>query len=292
MLYAAQRTLAGTDAVLSWQALDGNGLARNPGTVTVSVASSAGTALVADQSTSGTGVDPRTYTLAASLIPSPERLTATWKVSGTTVATTNIDVVGGYIASLARIFARFPGLADASKWPIAQVIEARNATEDEFEQACGVAFVPRFEVEVLEGNCDDELLLGRQELRSVTWANYRYEGSTTPVAFTSEQLASIERSGVGKAELTDGTYWPDAIVTLGYVHGHDTPPADLVDAFLIRVNDVLTRQLSSISARATQTVMDGMTTNLAVPGWGSNLTGIPDVDVVLKRYDRRVPGIA
>lgn len=292
MLYSAQRTLAGTDAVLSWQALDGDGDRRDPTTVTVTVTNSAGSSLTAG-SVSGTGSAPRTATVTGAQIPSPDRLTAVWKVSGVTVATTIVDVVGGYIASLAQIKERYPGLADESKWPSAAVIAARNATEDEFTSACGVAFTPRFSVDVLEGHGGDCLILDHQELRSVSWATYRTEGGTTTTAFTAGDIASIDRNGAGIAELTNGSYWPsESVITIGYVHGYEHPPSDVVDAFLVRVNDVLTRQRSSINARATQTVMEGMTTNLAVPGWGANLTGLPDVDVVLKRYDRRIPGIA
>lgn len=294
MPYADQRTLAGTDAVLSWQALDGNGIDRDPGTVTVSVASSNGTALVTNQATTGTGANPRIYTLAASLIPTPERLTATWMVSGTAVATTTCEVVGGYIASLSAIFGRFPGLAEPSKWPRSQVIEARNGTEDEFHNACAVAFVPRFATATLRGSGHRRLIVPHQELRQVAWATYRTDGSTTEIAFTSQQLASIEASGTGLADFTDSSYWPhDATISIGYSHGYDAAPADVVDAFMIRLNDVLSRRNSSLPSRAiTMSSPDGVSTSLAVPGWGTNLTGIPDVDTVLKRYNRSIPGLA
>lgn len=293
MLYADQRTLKGAAASLSWQPLDGDGVATDPGSVTVSVSRSDGTALVTDAATAGTGDNARTYSLAATHTAQLDRLTAVWKASGTTVATTYVDVVGGFIASIAQLLARYPGYDQAGTISTADLVAARNQVEDEFEACCGVAFVPRFTVDLLEGSGGDCLVLKRQELRSVTWATYRYEGTTTDTAFTSGALASIQRSGPGIAEFTDSTYWPcESSILVGYEHGYDRPPGDVVEAFLIRVHDVITRRNSSVAMRATQMVSDGVTTNLAVPGWGSNMTGIPDVDTVLKRYDRRVPGIA
>ena len=82
-------------------------------------------------------------------------------------------------------------------------------------------------------------------------------------------------------------------IVIEYLHGYDRPPADVLEAFYLRVRDILNRQHRGVPDRATTFTSEvGGTYSLLVAGRNGSITGIPDVDVVLRRYSRRTPGIA
>jgi hypothetical protein len=78
-----------------------------------------------------------------------------------------------------------------------------------------------------------------------------------------------------------------------YEHGLDRPSGEAVDAFHTRVRDVLNRANRGLADRTTTYTSEvGGTYSLAVAGRNGSLTGIPDVDVVLKGLMRATPGVA
>lgn len=285
-----QRILRSVAATLSWQPVDADGTAATPaGTVTVDVARADGTALVTAGATSGATDAPRTYALSAALNDRLDYLTATWKVAGTAVATTAIEVVGGYYASIAQIRASHATLVNMTKYPDAVVLAARWAVEDEFERITDRAFVPRYWQGRRSGSGGDALVLPHWQLRQVRLLRFYTDGATYTSA-SSTELAAIPASPEGVAVRTDGNVFDAgcANVLVGYEHGTDRPPADILRAFYTRVRAVLNDPNSGIPDRATTyTPTGGGTFALATPGSSWFETGIPDVDAVLQRYPAR-----
>jgi len=81
-------------------------------------------------------------------------------------------------------------------------------------------------------------------------------------------------------------------IEIGYEHGMDRPPPDLLDAFMVRMRHRLNLPASGIPDRATsiQTEQGGIM-SLSTPGLRGAVTGIPTVDVVLGRRRRTRPGV-
>lgn len=291
-----QRILRGTTASLAFTNVDSDGTnTAASGAVTVGVTKGDGSTLVAS-ATATTGSNPYLYALTAGNNTELQWLTATWTDAGDSSAhTTLVEVVGGYYASVAEIRNSDSSLLDAVKYPDARLIQARWDTEVEFEAACGVSFVPRYRRVRLNGSGRATLVLPDQLVRSLRSVRV-YSDDVAYEAFTAGELAAVDVSqGAGLIHRTDGGYFPRGCknIVVEYEHGYDRPPADVRQAFLTRVRSRLNFDKSGIPDRATTYVpAEGGTFSLATPGRGGSITGIPDVDVVLARYGRNLPGIA
>jgi hypothetical protein len=291
---ADEQILVGTAATITGRFYDQDGdLAEPAGTVTVGVVDEAGATVVAAGTATTTGsTGVRTYTLSASATSEPRVLVASW-TTGTVTVTTRVEVVGGFYASVRQVRDSDPVLDDPRKYSSAQIVVARRAVEREFEDYCGVAFVPRYRRVRLDGTGRYELVLPDAELRSVRSVR-EYDEDNVFEAYTATELAAIPASRAGVAVRTDGEIFERgrSNIVVEYEHGYDRPPADVLEAFMLRVRDVLNRSNRGVPDRATTFTSDvGGTYSLLVAGRGGSITGIPDVDVVLKRYARRIPGI-
>jgi hypothetical protein len=294
-VFADEQILTGTAATLTARFYDQDGdLVEPSGTVTVGIVDEAGTTVVAAGTATvvgSTGV--RTYTLAASATAQTRILIATW-TNGTISTTTRAEVVGGYYASVRQIRDSDDVLDDPRKYTSAQIVTARRAVEREFEDYCAVAFVPRYRRLRADGTGRRDLVLPDSELRAVRSVR-EYDDDLTFETYSPAEIAAIPANGAGVAVRTDGEVFEfgRSNIVIEYEHGLNRPPADLLEAFFLRVRDVLNRQNRGVPDRATSFTSDvGGTYALLVAGRGGSITGIPDVDVVLKRYSRRIPGIA
>ena len=289
-----QRILRAVAATLTWQPVDSDGSpAAAGGTVTVDVTRSDGTILATGAATTGSDPGPRSYTLAAANNLLLDYLTVTWKVGATAVATTYVEVVGGYYASIADIRAADPTVTD-TKYPDELVLRARWETEVEFEAACNVAFVPRFARARYSGKGRPILPLNRAMLRSVRAIRY-YTDATTFTAELAGNIAAIPADAGGIARFTNGvSSFPQGVanVVMDTEHGFDRPPADIRQAFFARVRSRLGMAKSGIPDRATTYApVEGGTFGLATPSASWWETGLPEVDTVLRRYQMML-GIA
>jgi len=293
--FADQRFVRATAGTLSWQGVDADGEPADPGTVTIGVTSSDGsTVIAAATATSGATTNPRTKALTVAQTANLDRLTATWTVSGVAVATTNVDIVGGVYASVATIRATDTVLASVTVDPTATLTRARTAAEQLFESVTGVAWVPRFDVVRLNGTGTSRILLPWPQLRRVRWCRI-YSDATTYTSLTAGELAAIPADPAGVAVRTDLGVWPAgaANIEIGYEHGYDRPPQDIVDALVKTVRRGARRFDNGLPDNATSLQLtDVGSVSLATPGIGSWHTGIPEVDEVLKRRSHRTPGVA
>ncbi len=294
-----QRILRATTATLSWQPLDSDGepATSDPGTVTVGVTTSDGTVLVAaGTATSGSSTAERTYSLTPAQTADLDVLTATWTVSGTTVAVTTHDIVGGFYCRTDDIRDREPSTADRSRDTSNALVATRNEVECMIESACGGAsFVPRFATTWQHAVEVRDLLLPVPWLRAVRWLRI-WSDNETYTALTDAECSAIPSADSGIARLP---YHVTGRIEIGFEHGMDYPPLDLRRAAIAAMRDGAQVARSGIPARAMSMQMaDGSSAVFATPGrsmgrdGGRWVTGIPSIDEVLARYDMSIPGVA
>ena len=280
----SKRVRIDTPATLSATFYDSDGeSAVDPGTVTVTITRSDGSAVVTGAATSGSGAAARTYSLAAQT--RLDHLTVVWSGSlGGRRVTTAVEVVGAFYAELGEIRA-LDALSNTSNYPTAKLERARNQAEDAFEDVTGVAWVRRHARELLDGTGVPRLTLGHQEPRSLIAVSIDGAAAADLTAFRLYPFSVVER--------TAGATWPKEAagggqnVVVEYTHGFDEPPADLREAFLVYVRDRLLMGNSRIPDRASLMSTDFGTFSLVTAG-GQRYTGLPDVDAVLQRYRQYV----
>ena len=278
---ADQRIRTGASATLTAQILDAQGDPVEPtGAVTVAVAGLAAPVLAAGTATGTVTGDPTLRTVTVPARTDLDLLTATWSEAGGRTVTTRIDVAGGFYASTAAIRDADPSLAAEESYPTAKIIAARRAVEDEFERVIGYALVPRVAQHVVVLDGEDRITLPHFEVRTVRSVTLDGAAIAYGPTLADAGVVHLDRFRTGTA-------------TVVYEHGWDRPTGEAVEAFFLRVRDILNRSKAGLPSRTTTYTSEvGGTYSLAVAGRGGSLTGIPDVDVVLQGMRRPRPGIA
>jgi hypothetical protein len=292
---SAQRIVRATAATLKWQGIDYEGNEANPGTVTVEVLRSNGDAIkAAGTATAGTGTQPRTVTLTPAETADLDMLTVKWTASGVLLAETLHEIVGGVYVTANDIRSADSSLTNTQVYPTSLLNEGRAEVERMFEDVCGVGFVPRFEVERLDGRYTTQLVLSWPQLRRVHWCRI-WTNDIDYTELSAAELAAIKPSRTGVVFRSDGSLWDRGVqnIEIAYEHGYDLPPPDLRKAAIRAIRHQVNRLKSAIDERATSfTMFEGGTVTLATPGVGRWTTGIPEVDETLMRYSHKTPSIA
>jgi len=282
---ADSRILAGSPATLTVTFYDGGETAVDPGTVTVTILRADGTAVTTAAATSGSGAAARTYALAAQT--RLDHLTAVWTGSiGGRSVTTRHEVVGGFFADLAEI-RTLDALSNTSKYPAATLERARWQAEEKFEDATGVAWVPRHDRYTANGDNTTTLMLRWPRPRSLIAVTVDGTAATDLTLFQLYDSGIIERdSGV---RFPRG--WTNAgNVVVEYTHGYDRPPEDLRWAFLQYVRYLILDTTSRIPDRASSYSTEFGTFQLVTAGF-NRPTGLPEIDAVLNEHSHRVAGV-
>lgn len=295
MFQAHERIVAATAATITFQGIDQDGEPANPGTVTVGITKADGTSLVSagTATTTPTDTTKRTYALTAAQTASLDLLTATWKVSGVTVGTTLVEIVGGVYAPVATIRSIDSTLADQSGDATADLKRARAQAEALLESETGVAWVPRFDVRRIDGTGTGSLLLPWPMLRDVSWCRI-YTDEDSYDTLTAIELAAIPADPSGIAWRTDGDIWPvgNRNIEIGYTHGFDYPHPEIRDACIQLVREFSRAYDNAISSRQTGFSFDGIFTQVVTAGVRGAPTNIPAVNAAIARHSHRTPGIA
>lgn len=269
-------------------------------TVTYAVADANGTAVASGNATSaGVGTGRHTFTLAAQ--STLQRGTITWvgTIGGT--VTTEVDyyeIVGAHFFTLKEGRDSDASLAEAAKYPTADIRAKRLEVEVECETICDRTFVPRYERVVLDGSGTSTLLLRMTDptrsvadLRTIRAVTMAPAVDETFVAFTAGQLAALAWTADGSVRRTDGAVFTEGLrnVVVEFEYGLDRPPGDLVPAALTRLRSRLNFNKNGIPDRASSfTMAEGGTFRLDMPG--AFKTGLPEVDAIYSRYSRRSTG--
>lgn len=293
-----QRVLQGAPASLSVTLADQDG---NPvaatGTLTVAVSAGDGTEVLAAGTATAPGAEAGDYTVSLTGVQTAllTLFTAVWTDGAGRTVISQHEVVGGYYFGLAEMRKSNNGLLqDSGRYPDSMLLEARRAVEDEAEDICDVAFVPRYHRVTLDGAGTADLVLPHNRIRVVrSIRTYPIPGAPAYVALTSAQLAGIQPGDDGRIRRTDYGIFDDGTnnILVEYEHGYDSPPAQVHDAALIRLRSRLNYTSSGVSDRTTSfTSENGQTFRMSTAGTYS--TGIPEVDAAYGKYSYRAHGRA
>jgi len=242
------------------------------GNVTVTVRRLDGTEVV-----TGTAGHPGVgkYTFAPPAQATVDTMTMDWTGSfgGATVTVRDVvEVVGGFLFGLTQA-REDTGLSPVT-YPDADIVAARIGTEQECEDICGQAFVPRFMRIRLHGSGTDELVMPDINLRAVR-------------ALTIGGTAADPAAAVPSPEgvLYRDEVWPRGRgnVIVEYEHGLDMPPLGIREASVLRLRSRMQQNTTSVPYRAISWQSgEGGTYRLSTPG--KTRTGMPDVDAAYERY--------
>jgi hypothetical protein len=249
------------------------------GAVTVDIFRADGSIFATDAATTHGTTGHYVYTLAPQSVL--ERFQLIWEGTFGGVVqrqTSFVEVVGGYVVSLVDLQAE-SGLS--TKTP-AELAEARQWFEDRAEDFCGVAFVPRYARDVLDGNGSRKLDILHARPRTIISAKFDGVAQTT---------TTWDLYDAGYIVAPSAFPYGFRNIELIYEHGYDAAPSDIRDAALTAIRSNMLADSSGgggIPAGVTSLITDAGTMV-----FGGRLTrpfGIRAVDDVL--LDRRVVMLA
>jgi hypothetical protein len=266
-----------------------DGVATNPtpDTATVTVTRADGTALYTNAATTDAGVGAFSFTLTPTDTALLDRLTVGWTATfGNQLQTVNrtVEVAGDFLFAIIEAQAiKLGNTTLGSQFTVAKIVEMRTLVEMALEDACGVAFVPRYERERVSAD-GYHLRVKWPKVRAVRSASHTATDGTTITALTSTELASV----VGTP---GGLYYPNrwttgwSNMTVGYEHGYDTPPPRISRAGLLLTKRWLLE--GPVDDRATSLSTDDGTFLLVTPGMRGAMFDLPEVNAAVQQYDHR-----
>lgn len=223
------------------------------------------------------GAGVYTFPLQASAVLDTHTIDWTGTFGGAPVTVRDfVEHVGGFLFSLFEARS-MPPVLSASLYPDAMLAAKRIGTEQECEDMCRVAFVPRFKRRVFSGNGTPNIVtpdLMLRTLRAITV-------NGTP--FSGPELAAVGVTDSGLITLDTGWtaqgVWPrgNRNIIAEYEHGYDMSSMGISEAAVVRLRSRLTKGDTSVPYRAISfSTVEGGTYRLSTPG--RYKTGIPDVD--------------
>lgn len=259
--------------------------------VAVAVTDANGTSVVTGPGTTA-GADSGRYTFPLAGQPQTMLLTVAWSATiaeAAVVETDTVEIVGDHFFTLAEGRGSDSSLSDTGKYPTSRLITARLETEEECEEICDRAFVPRYRRLVVDGTGTSELVLsGVNDIRAVRAVSMASQVGEDFVALTADELAKLTVTPDRTLVRTDGRSWTEerANVVVELEYGLTAPPADLKRATLTRFKSRLNLDKTNVPARAlSYTTGDGTTYRMSVPD--AYRIGLPDVDAVYARWSLR-----
>lgn len=273
------RVLQNTPATISETWYQGDAIA-DPGAVTVTVTRDDGTQLATGSAAPGTSPLPtqaRTFQLTATHTSLLDYLTVTWQSATLGSLTTRIEVVGDFLFTIADMRKRLP---DATLYPSDDIAAARTWAETEIENACGIAFVPRYGRETLNGSGAQRLEPKWPRIRTLRGAVV--DGVPMSTADLAGVVVELERF------LTRPYgYWRPWVsnVLIRYEHGLDSPPPGITAAAieLARYKLINDAGQATIDPRADRVITEDGTITLGLAGINGRF-GIPTVDAAIDAW--------
>ncbi|MCK2242148.1 MULTISPECIES: hypothetical protein [unclassified Crossiella] len=259
-------------------------------TVTVAVTDANGATVISGNATSaGAATGRYTFPLPGQALLG--LLTVAWSATIAATAVTEqdqVEITGGFLFTLVEGRGSDESLTSTTKYPTAKLVEARLEVEQECEEICDRAFVPRYRRALLDGTGTSELVLPTSDVRSIRAVRMAPRAGGTFTAFTASELAALVATEAQVLRRVDSNVFTEGLanVIVEYEHGWDAPPADLKKAALQRLRSRLNLTRTNIPDRAASFVSsEGGTYRLTLPA--KYQTGLPEVDAIYARYSRR-----
>jgi hypothetical protein len=282
----------GSAATLGVQFFD-DGVAADPGVVTVGIVDEAGTEVIASgTATDGSGTDPRTYNLAAQ--SDLTVLIVTWTSATYGAFTSRVEVVGEFLFTLrdARTYDR-NALASTDEYPATLLERTRARITDDFAHKMGVSHIPRYRRLELAGSGSHTLFLPDLYVATVREIEVRRSGESTWTAFTADELAGVNATDGGLLIRETGLCWiRDYSYRVTYEYGYPVPPLPVSQAALRLLVSFRGVTQTSTDMRAMRIANEYGEIHLSTPGRGGAIYGIPEVDEVIRDYSEHTIGVA
>lgn len=275
-----QRVARGNSVTLSHTFyVDGIPTDPTPDTATVTIVRDDGTPIVtaAPATEAGTGIV--TYTLAPAQNPSVDLLTATWTATfgaQSQVFTDMVEVVGGFLFGIAEARAMTP-LDNDVTYPTQRILDVRTLVEEAIEDACGVAFVPRYRRERVSGTGTHKIVVTQPRVSAVRAVTFN--------GAVLVDVGTIVGDDAGVLDYPAGWMWGAENYDITYEHGYPYPPARIHQAALVLARSWLVD--GPMDERTTAFTTPDGTFALSTPGMRGSIFGIPEVDAAVKQYDER-----
>ncbi len=248
------------------------------GAVTATVKRLDGTAVVGAGSVNHDSLGVYSVALPTSAVPDTWTLDWSGSLSGATVIVRDIvEIVGDFLFGTNEVRTEY-NLA-VNKYPDAMLVQKRIEVENECEDICRRAFVPRFKRRLLDGSGTDELIVPDLYLRTLRAASVAVYAGQTMTPLTTTDLAAVAAQPEGTLIRDDGQLWPlgHRNIIVEYEHGEDWAPETIRSGAKLRLRTVIDRPVTGVPQRAVSfTTQDGGIYRLSQPGKAS--TGQPEVD--------------
>lgn len=286
-----ERVLRNTAATVSVTFYNGSSAAEADGSVTVVAKKPDGTTLFSTNATNDPAIG--VYTTVIPPQSTLTRLTLTWSgtFTGTAVSIqTEVEIVGGFYFSIGELRTYEKAFSNTDKYPDEALRTARAEVEAEFEDICKRSFVPRYWREDSVEIDPDEAMLWLEKPELINFISMKQNALDLMNYYNSGYLIADKNSPRAVHAINyavnlfnyNTLYYP---ITVEYEYGMTSVPVPIKQKALKRAKMFLLGQNSTIDERAlTMVLPDIGTVNLATPGQRGAETGVPDVDVVLRRY--------
>ena len=211
-----------------------------------------------------------TFTVTVPAVDRPDGLEAVWEgVIGGQPAevTTAHEVYGGHIVGVPAIEDELDRVGQVPAATVAEIIEKRDLAENRIEDACGVAFRPRYARATVEGRGRQNLLLPRPRLLEVLTIDG--EPYDTPASTVGEVHG-------------DG-HWVGGY-DVAWIHGYPAAPPSVVAAVRQLTVHYLMVDPDDLDGRATFKSNEIASWSLVTPGVKGARFPIPEVNEVVSEY--------
>lgn len=246
------------------------------------------TTLTSGTATNEAGTGIYSFTLTPAQTASLDKLTVTWTgtIDGAAQTfTTRHEIVGGTLFTLADLQARLTDDQISTTFTAAQLAEGRARAEAALEDACSMAWVPRYLRKRYDGTGTTDLLIEHAPV-TITAIRTRDRGGTW-TSFTAGELALVD--ALDEGVLVRAATWPvgRGNVEVTYTHGVADAPLRVRQAALLLARELLVN--GPISDRATRIELEGGVVEARLtPGIRGIVFGIPEVDAVIAQYGQHV----
>lgn len=211
------------------------------------------------------------FAVTAPAIDLPDGLTATWtgQVDGHPAEViTRHEVVGGHIVGIPSIRTELERVAQNPLSTDEEIAEKRDLAEKRVEDACRVAFRPRYARSTVEANVHlDHLLLPRPRLLQVV--SIDGEAFDAPASETGEIIGTDSWSG---------SY------DVAWIHGYEAAPASVAAAVRQLAVHYLLVDPDDLDARATFKSNELASWSLVTPGVKGASFPLPEVNQVVSDF--------
>lgn len=274
-----QRIVRGRSATLTHTFYsDGSPTNPSPDSATVTITNDAGTAVVTNQATTDTGTGTVSYTVTPTQTANLDLWTVDWTATfggQSQVFTDYVEIVGDVLFTIAEARAITP-LNNTTTYPTALITTMRTRVEQALEDACGVAFVPRYRRELVSGIGTTRAVLSMPRVTAIR--------STTldGTSIGATALATLIPNLGGVVYYPTGWTAGYGNYSIAYEHGHEYPPERVRGAALLLAKEWLVQ--GPVDARTTTMTNEDGTYILSTPGMRGAVFGLPEVDSAVMEY--------